>query len=457
MDVSTEIAALEARLGVLRSLQTQDAAAADGGKCIFPPAVNFTNWHGLDVRMPHPWCPPSDEVPPARSLEELARDPAWPTGKKLKVLPSLLVPCCAHSGTTFLWRCMKHAYVPGVVCGRPNPRRPKDPDFAESTGQWTAKTCGDRKYLLPGLTGNIQGHWDYRKEWFFYGGGASHWAKGWHEYTGVELPLCYWEPEFQRLLRTRSLDDTLGHSRGLCNVFARAARPQRRQGGKQGGKQGGLAPCIHRACLALDLDKVRLGPEYASEYDRRHKPRFQFQATKALPKIDPRVHTGAVVSDMTPNYLCSPKVSGRPCFLPPPTAHRPPPTAHRPPPTALRPPPSAHAHCAPTPTSGVAQPCELDRRTNALPDAASATRPSPDDHIVVQDVRAVGLGPQQQPRGGHAKAGTCHGLSKRSPRPSHEPASHPSANTSSSRSAPMLSSLLPRHCHGTTEPPLTLV
>ena len=43
------------------------------------------------------------------------------------------------------------------------------------------------------MAGNIQGHWDYRKEWFFYGGGASQWSKGWQDYMGIELPLCYWE------------------------------------------------------------------------------------------------------------------------------------------------------------------------------------------------------------------------------------------------------------------------
>ena len=31
------------------------------------------------------------------------------------------------------------------------------------------------------------------------------------------------------------------------------------------------------------------------------------QATKALPRLDPRTHPGAIVPDMTPNYLCSPK------------------------------------------------------------------------------------------------------------------------------------------------------
>ena len=52
---------------------------------------------------------------------------------------------------------------------------------------------------------------------------------------------------------------------------------------------------------------MRLSPAYAAEYDRATKPRWQIQATKALPRLDPRRHGGAVVSDMTPNYLCSPK------------------------------------------------------------------------------------------------------------------------------------------------------
>ena len=41
----------------------------------------------------------------------------------------------------------------------------------------------------------------YRKEWFCYGGGGAAWPKGWEDYAGVELPLCYWEREYQRLQR----------------------------------------------------------------------------------------------------------------------------------------------------------------------------------------------------------------------------------------------------------------
>ena len=59
--------------------------------------------------------------------------------------------------------------------------------------------------------------------------------------------------------------------------------------------------------MPLDLDKVRLSPTYAPEYDRRTKPRWQFQASKALARVNPSAHPGAVSSDMTPNYLCSPR------------------------------------------------------------------------------------------------------------------------------------------------------
>ena len=36
-------------------------------------------------------------------------------------------------------------------------------------------------------------------------------------------------------------------------------------------------------------------------------PRWQMQATKALPRLDPRTHPGAIVPDMTPNDLCAPQ------------------------------------------------------------------------------------------------------------------------------------------------------
>lgn len=298
-----QIEAAEAHLGTLYRARAAGLfpPRAAHARCEFPPAYNFTHWPHADVRMPAKYCAPEHRHPTARSLADLARDGHV---APVTVLPSLIVPCCAHSGTTFLWRCMQYAFHPEKVCGRVNPRSRHNPLYATRHAEWTSgAACGERRYLLPGLTGNIQGHWDYRKEWFFYGGGAAAWSKGWAEYTGVELPLCYWEKEFQRLLRERPLDDTLANNRRLCLTRGREGG----RSGKRSGGGGAPATCTHRACLPLDLDKVRLAPEYAPEYDRKVKPRFQFQASKALPRVAPHEHTGAVVSDMTPNYLCAPK------------------------------------------------------------------------------------------------------------------------------------------------------
>jgi hypothetical protein len=279
----------------------------DASSCQFPPPANFTHWSRdhADAKLPHPWCPVEMAPPPARSLGQLAVE--WTNGT-VPVLPSLLVPCCAHSGTTFLWRCMQYAFHPQRVCGRRVGMR-HNPAYATRSEDWSDRACRGRRYLLPGLTGNIEGHWDYRKEWFFYGGGGGGWAKGWGEYKGVDLPLCYWEAEFQRLLRERPLDDTLMHSRQLCRrtMATSASSPSSSSSSSPHSGSGNDRFCIHRACTPLDLDKVRLSPAFAPEYDRRFKPRWQFQATKALPRLDPRVHPGARVSDMTPNYLCSPK------------------------------------------------------------------------------------------------------------------------------------------------------
>ena len=54
---------------------------------------------------------------------------------------------------------------------------------------------------------------------------------------------------------------------------------------------------------------MKLGPKFSLQYERERdkKPRWQMQATKSLPRVVPAEHPGAVVPDMTPNYLCSPK------------------------------------------------------------------------------------------------------------------------------------------------------
>lgn len=112
------------------------------------------------------------------------------------------------------------------------------------------------------------------------------------------LTYSYWEMEFQRHLRIQSLDNTLAQSRSHCLSGSNPTAGY--------GDSPDTTPCLHRTCTPLDLNKVRFRPEYQKEYHGKGKPRWQYQATKALPRVHPRVHTGVVVSDMTPNYLCSP-------------------------------------------------------------------------------------------------------------------------------------------------------
>lgn len=201
--------------------------AAQKPSCSFPPASTVRGEPGqADVRLRHPFCEAVRTPLPSGSLSELAAEGV----SDVAVLPSLLVPCCAHSGTTFLWRCMQYAFHPERVCGSvadragceggrcgKQRRSGRVAVYAPLAADWSRSACGSRRYLLPGLAGNVQGHWDYRKEWFFYGGGGAAWPKGWEDYAGVELPLCYWEREYQRLLRVRPLADTLAHSRALCS------------------------------------------------------------------------------------------------------------------------------------------------------------------------------------------------------------------------------------------------
>ena len=65
--------------------------------------------------------------------------------------------------------------------------------------------------------------------------------------------------------------------------------------------------CMHQTCLPVDTQRAKFDPNIDGLYDRAKMPRWQMQATKALPRLDPRTHPGAIVPDMTPNYLCSPK------------------------------------------------------------------------------------------------------------------------------------------------------
>ena len=211
--VEAEIAEVEARLSALRVRRSRLAPARLApGECPMPPPAPNVSARPDASQLP-PWCPSERQPPPALSLEQISlMRRHQPGGEKVPVLPSLLVPCCAHSGTTFMWRCLHYAMHPDKVCSHaPGPStarrdvlRSADYD-APYASNWTVASCAGRKYLLPGLTGNIHGHWDYRKEWFFYGGGGGLWNKGWSDYVGIDLPICYWEKQFQVRRQLRKL------------------------------------------------------------------------------------------------------------------------------------------------------------------------------------------------------------------------------------------------------------
>ena len=163
-------------------------ATVSTSTCTFPPAYNASAPSAPDLKFPRTRCLRQRVAPVNGPAHVLAS--RLPAGATHPVLPSLLVPCCAHSGTTFLWRCMRYAFHPERVCGSVSSKR-GDPRLAWTSSEWTASSCVGKKNFLPGLAGSIQGHWDYRKEWFFYGGGAAAFDKGWADYVGVELPLCW--------------------------------------------------------------------------------------------------------------------------------------------------------------------------------------------------------------------------------------------------------------------------
>ena len=70
-----------------------------------PEAVNLSDWRGLDVRLPYRYChaAPRPRMLGRTAYFATAADDAPPSTPHIAgVLPTLLVPCCAHSGTTFL-------------------------------------------------------------------------------------------------------------------------------------------------------------------------------------------------------------------------------------------------------------------------------------------------------------------------------------------------------------------
>ena len=235
-----------------------------GGECQLPENVNLslpTRPWKRDVKYPYPLCRPDITPPKVYHLPDINH-----SHDTVVAYPSLFVPCCAHSGTTFLWRCMLYAFHPELVCanvkkdlGRASPYI----DLAHREYQWRRSQCGERRYLLPGLAGNIQGGHDYRKEYFFFGGGGNQFARGWQWYRGIHHPICWWERKFiHTVLTDQPLDNLHADLRKSCIVNEHVGHSWRK--------------CTHQTCLPIDLNVTRLAPKYAPQYDAS-KPRFRFQ------------------------------------------------------------------------------------------------------------------------------------------------------------------------------------
>ena len=63
--------------------------------------------------------------------------------------------------------------------------------------------------------------------------------------------------------------------------------------------------CLHRTCLPLDTHKAKFEPAHDALYNRSLRPRWQLQATKALPRVDPRVRTPPQAAPETSRIACS--------------------------------------------------------------------------------------------------------------------------------------------------------
>lgn len=92
------------------------------------------------------------------------------------VLPTLFVPGFPKAATTWLYECMRSAFVPERVCTR-SPRKLTEMRYV-STAAWNKSNCRGRRYLLPGISCTLTGGCGHMKESFFYGAGYNPTFKG---------------------------------------------------------------------------------------------------------------------------------------------------------------------------------------------------------------------------------------------------------------------------------------
>lgn len=240
-------------------------------------------------------------------LDELPREPFVPpttlahvmSNVSLQpVLPEVFVPCCAKTGTTFLWGCTSTAFRPSFVCG------------SNKAADWSVEKCGQKRYVLPGFRVQPTGCRVERKEFFFWGGGkgedAVHFKnKGLRWLTGMPTPLYYWQRN-ARACHSQAEVSKLCYENLPDDIpWERVKRPVNMvEIVPPGGR-------IHPACKKLRL-KNRLQPAFrAGGAYSTPASRIQLEVECALPWVDRRVHSGAVNMDFTPNHMADSKTPAR--------------------------------------------------------------------------------------------------------------------------------------------------
>jgi hypothetical protein len=125
-------------------------------------------------------------VPRRRARTETWNLPVQGSWEMQPVIPTLLLPCCAKAGTTFLHGCMTLAFSAERVC---------ESSFVD---RWALgeQRCQNRSYLLPvcSLKNGVQPV--ERKELFFYGGISPYdpgWVRGFQHMIGPGVPLCHYK------------------------------------------------------------------------------------------------------------------------------------------------------------------------------------------------------------------------------------------------------------------------
>lgn len=228
---------------------------------------------------------PHEPAPPTTTAQVLANASLQP------VLPTVFVPCCAKTGTTFLWGCTSQAFRPNFVCG------------SNKASEWTRQHCADRRYVLPGYRISPSGCRAERKEFFFWGGGKGedgmHFRhRGVRWLTGMPTPLYYWQRNARACHAPSDVHrlcyDDLPADIAFENI--RRARNQIEMVPADGR--------IHPACRKLRL-KSR-PPALGDPPGRLPAERIQLEVECALPWLNPRAYPGAVNMDFTPNHMSDP-------------------------------------------------------------------------------------------------------------------------------------------------------